>query len=91
MGDPLFDMLICPSTREPLRQANQQLLQRLNDEVVAGRLKNVAGSQVETPMDDALIADRGRKVFPVYDNIMVLIADEAIELTEELVLDEVIT
>lgn len=91
VSDSLLDMLACPETREPLRQVNRRLLTRLNEEVAAGRLRNIAGMPVEIPLDDALIADSGHKIFPIFDNITVLITDEAIELTEELSTEQVHT
>jgi len=89
--ESLLDMLVCPDTREPLRQIDERLLTRLNEAVAAGHLRNVAGLQVETPLDDALIAEDGHKVFPIFDNITVLITDEAIELTEELTENQVLS
>lgn len=81
MIDPeLLEILVCPETREPVRPADEALLQRINAAIEAGRVTNRGGDPVESPLDEALVREDGRILYPVRDGIPVMLVDEAIEL-----------
>jgi uncharacterized protein YbaR (Trm112 family) len=80
MNDELLRILCCPETHQPLAVASGEVLQRLNLEIAAGRLKNRAGKSIATVIDGGLIRQDGRFLYPVRNSIPVLLIAEAIPL-----------
>lgn len=79
--DPeLLDILVCPETRQPVRPADAALLARVNEVISGGALKNRGGDRVQLPLDGGLVRDDGRILYPVRDDIPVMLLDEAIDL-----------
>lgn len=82
ISDELLKMLRCPACGEPLRQADEQLLARLNRRVEAGNLENRAGQKLDRPLESGLLAVESGVVYPVYDDIPDLVADDGIPLDQ---------
>jgi len=75
-------MLRCPNDRSTLTAAEPELLARLNAAIAAKRLTNVAGQRVERPIDGGLVRAAGDLVYPIVDQIPVMLFDEAIPLAQ---------
>ncbi|MEM8947246.1 MAG: hypothetical protein AAGD11_18885 [Planctomycetota bacterium] len=82
INDQLIQMLRCPQDRSALSNAEADLVQRVNRAIGAGKLMNVAGQQVKKQLDGGLIRDAGDLMYPVVDEIPVMLPDEAIELSQ---------
>ncbi len=81
MVDPqLLDILVCPETKQPLRLADGALLERLNDSIRGGAVRNRAGRTVTDPVDEALVREAGDLLYPIRDDIPIMLIDEAIPL-----------
>ncbi|HSR41237.1 MAG TPA: Trm112 family protein [Longimicrobiales bacterium] len=81
MVDPeLLEILVCPETKEPVRPADDELVARINRAVEDGSLVNRGGESVTEPIDGGLVRDDGRILYPIRDDIPVMLIDEAIEL-----------
>lgn len=79
MLDPQFlDMLVCPATRQPLREATEAQLSAANAAVAAGELRNRGGNAVSEPLSGALVTADGAWLYPVQQGIPILLAPEAI-------------
>lgn len=78
----LLDILVCPEDKTPLRLADEQLVARLNQAIAAGELKNRIGQPVREPMEGGLVRQDGALLYPIRDEIPVLLVDEAIPLEE---------
>ncbi|HPP51568.1 MAG TPA: hypothetical protein PK777_01360 [Thermoguttaceae bacterium] len=76
----LLKMLVCPETHQPLREADEGLLAKLNEAIRAGRVKNRSGSSVTETLSEALLRQDGKVLYPVRDGIPVLLVDEGILL-----------
>ena len=79
----LLDILCCPETRGKLKVAEESLLSTLNTAIAAGTVKNVGGMAVTEILDEALVTEDGKRVFPIREGIPVLLAGEAILLSLE--------
>ena len=81
MVDPeLLKLLCCPETHQDLRLADPQLLQRLNQKIVAGTLHNRAGRAVLLKLDGGLVRQDEKILYPVRNDIPVMLIDEGIWL-----------
>ncbi len=75
-------MLRCPQDRSTLRAAEPALVARLNVAIAAHRLRNLAGTPVERPIDGGLVREAGDLLYPIVDQIPVMLCDEAIPLAQ---------
>lgn len=80
IDDELLDILCCPETRQPVARAEKSVLDPLNAEIEAGRLRNRGGDQIETPIEEALLREDGRVLYLVDDSIPIMLVDKSIEL-----------
>jgi uncharacterized protein YbaR (Trm112 family) len=81
MIDPEFlGMLVCPSTRTPLRVATAAELELVNAAIAAGRAHNRAGLRLEQPLTAGLVPTAADVLYPVLDGIPILLTTEAIPL-----------
>jgi uncharacterized protein YbaR (Trm112 family) len=74
----LLDILVCPETRQPVRLADGVLLERLNAAITTGRATNRGGESVTKPILEGLIREDGCFVYPIRDDIPIMLIDEAI-------------
>lgn len=77
----LLAILACPETHQPLALADTALLQRVNARIAAGGVKNVGGAAVQEPLAAGLVREDQRIVYPVRDEIPVLLIDEGIPVS----------
>ena len=78
----LLDLIACPETHQPLREAAPALLERLNARIARRELKNRAGTLLEAPLAEGLVREDGRVLYPVLDGIPMLLVEEAIAVGE---------
>lgn len=73
-------MLVCPTSRQPLRAATADEVARLNDAIRRGGVSNRGGTAVAVPWAEALATKDGAWLYPIQDGIPILLANEAIPL-----------
>jgi uncharacterized protein YbaR (Trm112 family) len=78
----LLDILVCPETKQPVRVADGELLARLNASIEAGQVTNRGGQSVTAPVTEGLVREDGALLYPVRDDIPIMLVDEAIPLSE---------
>ena len=76
----LLKLLRCPDTRQGLHPADSPLLEELNRQAAAGQLKNRAGQLVRAALDGGLVRADGKFLYPIRENIPVMLMAEAIPL-----------
>jgi uncharacterized protein YbaR (Trm112 family) len=76
----LLDILVCPETKQPLGVADAALLDRLNAAIRQGGVKNRGGQVVSAPIDEGLVRKDGSALYPVRDDIPIMLIDESIPL-----------
>lgn len=76
----LLDILACPEDKTPVKLAEQAVIDEINQRIEAGSLKNRAGNTIEKKIDGGLIREDGKFLYPIEDEIPIMLIDEAIPL-----------
>jgi len=76
----LIKILACPETKQALSQASGDILSRLNTRIEAGSLRNRGGESVSTPLEAGLVREDGKVLYPLDNDIPVMLIEESIEL-----------
>ncbi len=80
VSQELLEILVCPETRQPVSAAGNDLIARLNGEIEAGNLRNRGGDAVSQAIEEGLLREDGKVLYPVEDGIPVMLIEESIEL-----------
>ncbi len=78
MDRKLLDLLVCPTTRQPLALLDDAGLKAVNAAIGAGTALRGDGSAQAAPLAQALVTRDRRTVYRVDDGIPVLLAEDAI-------------
>jgi uncharacterized protein YbaR (Trm112 family) len=76
----LLDILVCPETKQPLAVADAATLERVNTAIRTGRVTNRGGQAVASPLTEALLRKDGTVLYPVRDDIPIMLIDESIQV-----------
>ena len=76
----LLDILVCPETKQPLRLAGATLLDRVNAAIATANVVNRCGASVVEPLQAGLVRQDEAVMYPVRDDIPIMLIDEAIPL-----------
>ena len=82
MDKRLLNILRCPISHKGLSVLKKVELQRVNAAIAAGELVDREGSAVTDALQEALVTDDGKHVYPVDDGIPVLLEDKSISLEQ---------
>lgn len=80
LNSELLNILVCPTTHQPVREAPAEILSLLNQFVNKRQLKNAQGNLVEIPLEAGLLREDGRVLYPIYHEIPIMLQEEAIEI-----------
>ena len=78
ISDDLLQILCCPETKTPVAMLPSERLDLLNAAIATGQVRYADGSQVEDPVEEALVTVDGRTVYRIDDSIPVMLVDQAI-------------
>jgi uncharacterized protein YbaR (Trm112 family) len=76
----LVKILCCPETHQPLTMADAALVQQLNERIEDGQLRNRADQPVKEKIDAGLVRDDRKYLYPIRQEIPIMLIDEAIPL-----------
>jgi uncharacterized protein YbaR (Trm112 family) len=82
VNQKLLAILRCPEDRSPLSLADEELVSELNAAIQAGWLRNRAGQRVDRLLEGGLIREAGDLLYPIVDQIPIMLHDEAIPLAQ---------
>ena len=80
IDDGLVSILACPEDKTPVRPATAVEIRAVNQRIEAGSLKNRGGQIVAVGLREGLVRRDGRYLYPIREDIPVLLVDEAIPL-----------
>jgi uncharacterized protein YbaR (Trm112 family) len=78
----LLTILCCPLTRQELKPLDPATVAALNHRIASGQIKNNSGHPVTEALDEGLITSGNQWIYPVRNNIPVLLITEAIQNPE---------
>ena len=82
MNEKLLEVLCCPETHQSLSKADQAVLKDLNKKIDQGILVNKAQQKVQEKMEEGLLREDGKILYPVRHGIPVMLVDEGIPLPQ---------
>ena len=78
----LLEILCCPVSKSPLTRLPASRLKTLNEAISAGEVQYVRGEPVDQPLREALITEDSRVIYPVVDEIPILLEERGIGTTQ---------
>jgi uncharacterized protein YbaR (Trm112 family) len=78
----LLKILVCPDCHRPLELASRDLIECVNRAIAQGQLCNKAGARLEKRLDGGLVRDDQAVLYPIMDDIPMLLVDEGIPLDQ---------
>ena len=78
----LLAILCCPETKQAVSLAEEPLIHKLNAAVARGELKNLGMRPVSEELNGGLIRADGKILYPIRDNIPVMLIEEGIPLEQ---------
>lgn len=76
----LLEILRCPESRQTLAPADAATLAACNARIAGGDLRKVGGELVTSPLPGGLLRADGRRLYPVRDEIPILLVEEGIAI-----------
>ena len=81
--DPdLLKILACPTTKQPVKMADEALIAKLNTAQSSGKLKYADGEAAQEKLDGGLVREDGEVLYAIISEIPVLLPEKAISLAE---------
>ncbi|KMQ51573.1 Protein YcaR in KDO2-Lipid A biosynthesis cluster [Chitinispirillum alkaliphilum] len=74
----LLDILCCPETKQDLTLIEGEKVAEINSRIKEGKVKNRAGETVKEKIDSALLREDKKVLYPVREDIPIMLIDEAI-------------
>jgi uncharacterized protein YbaR (Trm112 family) len=78
----LLAILCCPETKLDVSLADDALISKINEAVTRGALKNKAQKPVSELLDGGLIRSDRKILYPIREDIPVMLIDEGIPLDQ---------
>lgn len=82
MDKDLLAILCCPETKQTVSLADMALVSKLNDAVRKGTLRNTGKQPVTEELDGGLVRSDSKIVYPIRENIPVMLIEEGIPLEQ---------
>ena len=70
IDNELLEILVCPESRQTVALASAEVLEALNSEIAASRLRNRGGDVVEKQIEEGLLREDRKILYIVDDSII---------------------
>jgi len=74
----LLAILCCPETKQDIRLLEPTVVEELNHRIEKGELKTKGGQSVTEKIDGGLLRNDGTVVYPIRDQIPIMLIEEGI-------------
>jgi uncharacterized protein YbaR (Trm112 family) len=81
VSEKLLAILVCPELKLPVTLASAELIATLNTRIRERELRNEAGNIIELEIDEGLVRNDQKVLYPVRDSIPIMLIDERIPLS----------
>ncbi len=78
----LLEILCCPETKQPVTLVEGEAIERINEKIAAGSVNNRGGEAVKDKIDAGLLREDKKYLYPIRDDIPIMLEDEAIPFDE---------
>jgi uncharacterized protein YbaR (Trm112 family) len=78
----LLEILCCPVSKTPLTRLSASRLKVLNKAIGDGEIQTVRGEKLDQPLREALITEDSKVIYPVIDDIPILLEERGIGSTQ---------
>ncbi|MGB7569369.1 MAG: Trm112 family protein [Chitinivibrionales bacterium] len=78
----LLDILCCPETKQELTLIEGEIIEKINQKIQAGALKNRGGEYLKEKIDFGLLREDRKYIYPIREDIPIMLIDEAIPFEE---------
>jgi len=82
IDNALLAILCCPETKQPVSMAEPALVKKLNEGVARGGLMNIGKKPVSEQLDGGLVRKDLKIIYPIRENIPVMLIEEGISLEQ---------
>ncbi len=82
ISQEMIKILCCPVTKQPVELLAQDRLDKLNDLIKQGQVKDKDGSSVDLVAEGALITEDGKTIYRIDDDIPVMLAKAGIDAAQ---------
>ena len=78
----LLDILCCPETKQDIQYIEGKVIEKINKQMESGLLKNRNNEMVKEPIDAGLLREDRKYLYPIRDDIPIMLIEEAIPFKE---------
>ena len=82
MDRQLLEILVCPKSKKKLQSADSRIIEKVNDKINSGECRDISLNTVEEPLTDALLQPEEQILYPVRNEIPVMIYEQAIDISD---------
>ncbi len=78
----LLNILCCPETKQDIEYVEGDVINKINERIEKGTLTNRGGEVVKEKIDAGLVREDKKFLYPIRQDIPIMLIDEAIPFEE---------